>query len=73
MSGGSYNYKYREIEELADMLDPRSDEYKEIRERMAEALRQIAVQCHDIEWIDSSDYGVEDWQKIEKWLTGHNF
>jgi len=86
MSGGSYNYKYQEIEELSNLLwgylsnlneqeewYEYAKKYQPIRNKMARALKEIAVQCHDIEWIDSSDYGEEQWQKIEKWLREHNF
>jgi hypothetical protein len=73
MSGGSYEYKYQEIERLAEMLSPVRDKYQPIRDKMAEALRQIAKQCHDIEWIDSSDYGPEDWASIKAWLIQHKF
>jgi len=73
MSGGSYEYKYREIEELAEMLSPQKREHQDIRERMAIALRDIANQCHDIEWVDSGDYGSEYWPLINDWLNEHNF
>ena len=73
MSGGSYDYKYRAIEELADLLSPNKDKYQLIRDRMANALRGIAKQCHDIEWIDSGDYGPEDFEEIKKWLDDHDF
>lgn len=79
MSGSSYNYKYQEIETLADMMyspsdsDFGSDKYQPIRNRMARALHEIAKQCHDIEWIDSCDYGHEDWPPISAWLKKHNF
>ena len=85
MSGGSYQYKFAEIKELSDLLlnylsSLQKDEwykyakkYQPIRNRMADALKEIAVQCHDIEWIDSGDYGEEEWTKIKKWLKEHNF
>ncbi len=73
MSGGSYDYKYREIENLAEMLSPDKDEYQPIRDRMAKALKQIVEQCHDLEWTDSADYGEEQWVNIKEWLTKHNF
>jgi len=88
MSGGSYDYKYKKIEELSDLLldyflslekDEQDEWYKyakkfqPVRNRMAKVLKEIAVQCHDIEWIDSGDYGEEEWRKIEKWLEEHNF
>ena len=51
MSGGSYDYKYIELD----------------------YLREISKQCHDIEWIDSCDYGPEEWALIEEFLMKHNF
>jgi len=74
MSGGSYDYKYRELEELADLFDPQPrDDKQPIRKRLSIALREIAQQCHDVEWIDSGDYGEENWKKIEDWLVKHIF
>jgi len=73
MSGGSYEYKYNQIDELAEMLSPVRDEFQPVRDKMAGALREIAKQCHDIEWIDSGDCGTEDFKEIDKWLDKHNF
>ena len=74
MSGGSYDYKYKELNNLADLIDtqPR-DENQLTRKRVALALRELADICHDIEWIDSGDYEPEDWNKIIEWLDKHNF
>ena len=75
MSGGSYYYKFYEIENLADLLF-KSDydkKYQPIRNKMASALLEIAAQCRNIEWTDSNDYGEEQWTEIEKWLKEHNF
>jgi hypothetical protein len=74
MSGGSYDYKYKELENLAALLDPQPrDEKQPIRKRLGSALLEIAQQCHDVEWVDSGDYGDEYWGKIEEWLEEHNF
>jgi len=73
MSGGSYDYKYKELNNLADQLSPITDEFQELRNRTAKALRGLAEVCHDIEWIDSYDYGKDDWKKVEEWLDKHNF
>lgn len=40
---------------------------------MAKALKELAIQCHDVEWIDSGDYGEEQWELINAWLNEHNF
>ena len=74
MSGGSYDYKYRELEVLADLLDPQPRDGKQpVRKRLSFALREIAQQCHDVEWIDSGDYGDGAWTQIVEWLKKHNF
>ena len=73
MSGGAYEYKYKEIEGLAEMLSPTYDKYQPFRKRVAEVLRQVARLCHDVEWIDSGDYGEEDWKNVEIWLGNHGF
>ncbi len=75
MSGGSYDYMYTKLNDLADMLDPQimQDENLLIRRRTAAALRELSNQCHDIEWIESGDYGREKYKEIEEWLTKHNF
>lgn len=96
MSGGSYNYLYTQIDDLAyrveDSVDPRrertrfdcgqseprvySKETKQwivgseaqaiidfaVHERVwfAKLLRAVAKAAHDIEWVDSGDYGPGD-------------
>ena len=72
MSGGAYQYLYREIEKLADLLE-RNDEYQPIRDRISNALKEIAKQCQIIEWIDSYDCSPKDFEKVKKWLDEHNF
>ena len=57
MSGGSWNYQYHEFEELAQKLSTQPD-YK--RRSMAVKVAQLATAMHDIEWVDSGDYGDGD-------------
>lgn len=69
MSGGSYDYAYRHIEQLADDIEcrtktPRTDGFDQmppdvvvLRLRFVEHLRKVAQAAHDIEWVDSGDYG----------------
>ena len=74
MSGGSYNYKFEEIQKLAEMLKPpKRRENDDIRERLSEALEEIAAECKRVEWIDSFDKGKESFIEVEKWLDKHNF
>jgi len=89
MSGGSYDYKFSSLEDLAQDLENYSEnrstqeidkpyfkqinQYQPTRNRLAKALRKLAVQCRDAEWIDSGDTGEEGWKKIDKFLTKHNF
>lgn len=55
MSGGSYDYFYIKIEEFANELSISPSE----PERLAfkELLLKVAKAAHDIEWVDSGDYG----------------
>lgn len=92
MSGGSYDYKFGSLEDLArDLerhsgtskgLDKNSNDYQfykftsqfqPTRNRLAKALRKLAVQCRDVEWMDSGDTGEDGFKKVEKFLTKHNF
>lgn len=59
MSGGSYNYAYRHIEEMAESIE-NSSKNDALRLAFAKHLRLIAKACHDIEWVDSGDYGQGD-------------
>lgn len=57
MSGGSYDYVYFKIEELANDLRvgdcPHRLAFKDL-------LYKVAKAAHDIEWVDSGDYGDGD-------------
>lgn len=54
MSGGSYDYLYLKIEDMADSLRNKSTDSR--RTAFAELLRLVAQACQDIEWVDSCDY-----------------
>ena len=54
MSGGSYDYLYHKVEEVADQLD---GDRSPLRRAFAEHLHKVAKALHDIEWVDSGDYG----------------
>lgn len=85
MSGGSYDYKFGSLEDLARDLERHSgtsndyqfykftSQFQPTRDRLAKALRKLAVQCRDVEWMDSGDTGEDGFKKVEKFLTKHNF
>lgn len=60
MSGGSYDYFYLRVEEMAENIphknNPRRVAFKEL-------LKLVAEACHAIEWVDSCDYGAGDENK----------
>lgn len=59
MSGGSMNYVYSKVETAAS--DIRCNDHKTLlRLKFAELLDVVAQALHDIEWVDSSDYGPGD-------------
>lgn len=58
MSGGSYDYACFKVENMAESLrhtneDPRRAAFKKLLTLVADAM-------HDIEWVDSCDYGKGD-------------
>lgn len=54
MSGGSWEYAYCKFEEVASRLKGDSDP---MRCALGERVALIAAAMHDIEWVDSGDYG----------------
>ena len=56
MSGGSYNYAYRQIEELAGAVLGTTP----LRRAFAAHLRLVAEAAQAIEWVDSCDYAEGD-------------
>lgn len=55
MSGGSMNYLYSKIEYEANFATNTPE-----RRAFYAHLRKVAKALHDIEWVDSSDYGPGD-------------
>lgn len=55
MSGGSYDYLYCKVEEMADRIGNSPE-----RQRFAEHMRRVAKAMHAIEWVDSCDWGKGD-------------
>lgn len=58
MSGGSWNYVYSQIQDVADRLQRRDQSTD--RRALGALLELAAKALHDIEWVDSCDYGEGD-------------
>lgn len=58
MSGGSYDYRFEHIERLAYEIRKQTSDPK--RRAFADLLDLCAKAAHDIEWVDSGDYGRGD-------------
>lgn len=56
MSGGRYNYAFRHVEDAAQEIASTTPE----REAFCAHLRKVSKALHDIEWVDSCDYGTGD-------------
>lgn len=57
MSCGSYDYTYLRINNLSIDIE---DYGIEERKKFKALLRLVAEAAHDIEWVDSGDYGFGD-------------
>lgn len=68
MSGGSHDYAYLKLNEIAKEFFPDPIDHLESRKKVADILERLGVICHNIEWIDSGDYGDEDWGGVEALL-----
>ncbi|MDD5459970.1 MAG: hypothetical protein PHF37_11330 [Phycisphaerae bacterium] len=71
MSGGSYNYAYDKVLEMADSLERYSKD--PLRLAFAKHLQKVAVAMHDIEWVDSGDYGEGDEVDAIKAVLGESW
>lgn len=56
MSGGHYDYAYTRIQEFADALEPTTP----LRAAFKEHMNLVVKAAHDIEWVDSCDWGPGD-------------
>lgn len=66
MSGGAYDYLYSRIDSFAGHMVTQDCSY---RQKFAEHLIKVARAMHDIEWVDSGDYGPgREFQAIQKVL-----
>lgn len=69
MSGSSWDYAYQKVEPIAARL---LDEADPMRRALGSLLMQITHALHDIEWVDSGDYGRgDDFAAIVASLGGH--
>ncbi|HFD31654.1 MAG TPA: hypothetical protein ENJ28_02910 [Gammaproteobacteria bacterium] len=57
MSGGSWDYFYTKCQDTSERLDSSSCPY---RRALGKKMDKIAKAMHDIEWVDSGDYGSYD-------------
>ncbi len=57
MSGGSWGYMYHGLDDVADALQ--GSQYPH-RRLLAPLFRNLAKIMHDVEWLDSGDYGEND-------------
>lgn len=62
MSGGSYNYLFERVEEMASQIrinnkDIQSRQVFELRESFASHLSDVARAMKAVEWVDSCDSG----------------
>jgi hypothetical protein len=53
MSGGSYDYAYRHIEDLANRIAATTP----LRRAFVRHLLLVSRAARDVEWVDSCDYG----------------
>jgi hypothetical protein len=68
VSGGSWDYFYCKLQDVADRLT--FDEQAN-RRSLGRLLQKCAKALHDIEWVDSMDYGKgDDREAIESALGG---
>jgi hypothetical protein len=53
MSGGSYDYAYTRVQDMAEMLT--SAKETALRRAFGEHLKKVAVAMQAVEWVDSND------------------
>ena len=67
MSGGSHDYAYQKLNDIAESFYP-DDNHEKERKKVADILRLLSKICHDIEWIDSCDLSQDGWDGVKKML-----
>jgi hypothetical protein len=68
MSGGSYNYTYLHIEDMAANLRTTT----QLRKAFKTLLKKVAFACREIEWVDSSDTAPGDEDEPIRACLGKN-
>ena len=68
MSGGSLDYIFYKVEEIAPKIPDRE---------LSEMTKDFAELLHDLEWYDSGDTGYDDWNRARdkfknKWFGNRN-
>jgi hypothetical protein len=60
MSGGSWDYAYLRLDEVAERLITSDPKEHLLRVRLGAQLKLMVAALHDIEWVDSGDLGEGD-------------
>lgn len=68
MSGGSFDYIFYKVEEIAPRIPDRE---------LSEMTKDFANLLYDLEWYDSGDTGYDDWNRARdkfknKWFGSRN-
>lgn len=64
MSGGSLNYAFIHVEELAENIKERA--YTDLEKRFADHLKKCAIASKKLEWAYSCDISIEEAHKAIK-------
>ena len=60
MSGGAYDYSYYHVLNIARDIETKNNTRRKAFKKL---LSLVADALHDIEWVDSGDFGVGDEHK----------
>ena len=69
MSGGSWNYAYSRILQIAEEIEEEDAEYfreHPLRGRLVSHLKELSVLMRLMEWCDSGDKGPTEWVEPAK-------
>jgi len=70
MSGGSLDYIYHKVEDVASQLQNKDN--TPLQRAFAEHLFKVAKALHDVEWVLSGDYGNGADEKSIKAVLGED-
>jgi hypothetical protein len=71
MSGGSLDYIYYRVEDVAETIKDRAE--TPLQKAFAEHLLKVAKALHDVEWVFSGDYGEGDDAEAIKAVLGPDY